>query len=32
VHAIDAKTGALSAHADLGVGRNPNWVEIVALG
>jgi len=32
VHGIDAKTGALSAHADLGVGRNPNWVAIVALG
>jgi len=31
VHAIDAKTGALSTHADLDVGRNPNWVEIVAL-
>jgi len=32
VHAIDAKSGALAPHADLGVGRNPNWVEIVALG
>ena len=32
VHGIDAKTGALSPHADLAVGRNPNWVEIVALG
>jgi 6-phosphogluconolactonase len=32
VHAIDAKSGTLSPHADLGVGQNPNWVEIVALG
>ena len=31
VHAIDAKTGTLSPHAELAVGRNPNWVEIVAL-
>ncbi len=32
VHAIDPATGVLSPHADLAVGRNPNWVEIVALG
>ena len=32
VHAIDAKTGALSPHADVSVGQNPNWVETVALG
>ena len=32
VHAIDAKTGALSPHADWASGSNPNWVEIVALG
>lgn len=31
VHAIDAETGALSDHAELEVGRNPNWVEIVVL-
>jgi 6-phosphogluconolactonase len=32
VHAIDAETGALTRHADHPVGKNPNWVEIVALG
>jgi 6-phosphogluconolactonase len=32
VHAIDGKTGALSPHAEMEMGRNPNWVEIVALG
>ena len=31
VHAIDAATGALTRHADHETGRNPNWVEIVAL-
>ncbi|MEP7302600.1 MAG: beta-propeller fold lactonase family protein [Caldimonas sp.] len=31
VHAIDAASGALSMHAELEVGRNPNWVEIVEL-
>ena len=31
VHAIDAQSGALAEHAEHEVGRNPNWVEIVAL-
>lgn len=32
VYAIDATTGALARHGDHPVGRDPNWVEIVALG
>ena len=32
VHAIDAATGALDHHAEHEIGKNPNWVEIVALG
>jgi 6-phosphogluconolactonase len=32
VHAIDPGTGALAEHAEHEIGRNPNWVEIVALG
>ena len=31
VHAIDAASGALADHAEHEIGRNPNWVEIVAL-
>jgi len=31
VHAIDAATGTLADHAEHGIGRNPNWVEIVDL-
>ena len=31
LHAIDAGTGALADRSELEVGRNPNWVEIVAL-
>jgi 6-phosphogluconolactonase len=31
VHAIDERSGALEEHAEHEVGRNPNWVEIVAL-
>jgi len=31
VHAIDARDGGLAEHAEHEVGRNPNWVEIVAL-
>ena len=31
VYAIDAATGALSALQRYGVGKNPNWVEIVDL-
>ena len=31
VHAIDGKSGALADHAEHEVGRNPNWVEILAL-
>jgi 6-phosphogluconolactonase len=32
VHAIDRATGRLTKHGEYGVGRNPNWVEVVALG
>lgn len=32
VSAIDAATGALTKQGECAVGRNPNWVEIVALG
>ena len=31
VYAIDPVTGRLARHGEYGVGRNPNWVEIVAL-
>jgi len=31
VHAIDAASGTLAKHGEMAVGRNPNWVEIVAL-
>lgn len=30
-YAIDARSGALSRLGDLPVGRDPNWVEVVAL-
>lgn len=32
VHAIDPATGVLADHAEHEIGKNPNWVEIVALG
>ena len=31
VHAIDAASGALTLRHELAVGRNPNWVEAIAL-
>jgi len=31
VHAIDPATGALSPSGEHAVGRNPNWVELIAL-
>ena len=31
LHVIDPVTGALSLRQELAVGRNPNWVEAIAL-
>lgn len=31
IYAIDAASGRLAKHGESAVGRNPNWVEIVAL-
>ncbi|HNJ82770.1 MAG TPA: lactonase family protein [Piscinibacter sp.] len=31
LHAIDAASGALTLRHELAVGRNPNWVEAIAL-
>ncbi len=31
LHAIDPATGALTLRQELAVGRNPNWVEAIAL-
>ena len=31
VHAIDARTGMLSARSSCAVGQTPSWVESVAL-
>ena len=31
VHAIDPRSGSLTDHGEHEVGRNPNWIEIVAL-
>ena len=31
VHAIDARSGTLSLRHEHAVGRNPNWVEAIAL-